>query len=518
MFSNPLPSSSFAAINNPAIVGQQQGVAQVLSNCLQLLDIATCFIAYKNAEHSWELATNTPLPEHITQSIFDFCTHQEPALEPGLHTLDSPLFEQSFWAYLPPKQAYPMVAFAEKKIDHHTQQVTAVLDMAFLAALHSLPMTAEYIFSATIEHAATEKSEAKFKSLVHNISDIITLLSAQGHILYQSSSLKQIMQYEENELVGKTMFDIIHPQDHALLQQAFIATLQKPGSGPIAEIRLLDKTGKYLYLEAQGNNQLDNPLINAVVVTSRDISSRKKIEQEKQVLIEELTRHNNDLKKFSFITSHNLRAPLTNLLAILELWNEPGITQETMAELMDGFTTSTYQLHETLNDLTDILVIKNTLPQNLQTLPLQASWDTAVSTVFSAEFADSLQLETNFEAAPEVRFKKSFLDNIFLQLLSNSKKFAQPNMPLFISASSKETDQEIKVTFTDNGVGFDYENVKDYLFGMYQKFHFVDQGKGLGLFLIHSQITALGGRIEVESTQNIGTTFTIYFKKHVSNT
>jgi sensor histidine kinase regulating citrate/malate metabolism len=80
-----------------------------------------------------------------------------------------------------------------------------------------------------------------------------------------------------------------------------------------------------------------------------------------------------------------------------------------------------------------------------------------------------------------------------------------------ISIRSFQIAQEIKLIFSDNGIGFDMERVKGRIFGLHKRFH-KGQGKGVGLFLIHSQITALGGTIEVESKENEGTTFTISFK------
>ena len=74
------------------------------------------------------------------------------------------------------------------------------------------------------------------------------------------------------------------------------------------------------------------------------------------------------------------------------------------------------------------------------------------------------------------------------------------------------TKDEVKYAFSDNGIGMNMHSIKDRIFGLYQRFHSNTDSKGIGLYLIHSQITALGGKIEVESEVNAGTTFTITFK------
>ncbi|HQS56161.1 MAG: hypothetical protein B7Y15_11415, partial [Bacteroidetes bacterium 24-39-8] len=162
-------------------------------------------------------------------------------------------------------------------------------------------------------------SEEKFRSLVHNISDIISIISANGEIKYQSASARQIMGYEENGLSKRNIMEVVHPDDLQLVLSTFQSLVQKGGNSELIEFRLLNSDGQYFYIEAQATNQLHNSSIGGIVVTSRDISIRKKAEVEKQSLIKELTKNNADLKQFSYIVSHNLRSPLTNLISMTNL-------------------------------------------------------------------------------------------------------------------------------------------------------------------------------------------------------
>jgi len=125
--------------------------------------------------------------------------------------------------------------------------------------------------------ALLKTSEEKYRSMVHNIADIITLLDSNGIIVYESSSIQQILGYDEYELVGKHIFELLHPDDKAFIGAAFQQAAQQKGNGPIVEFRYLHKQGYYVTLEARSNNQLHNPAINAVIVNSRDISERKEM-------------------------------------------------------------------------------------------------------------------------------------------------------------------------------------------------------------------------------------------------
>jgi PAS domain S-box-containing protein len=121
-------------------------------------------------------------------------------------------------------------------------------------------------------------NEERFRSLFYNITDIITLIDANGAILFQSSSAQQIMHYQENELRGKNIFELIHPADIASLETAFKRLIASGGVSERAEFRFRNKHGNYIYLEAQGNNQLNNPAIGAIIISSREITARKQNE------------------------------------------------------------------------------------------------------------------------------------------------------------------------------------------------------------------------------------------------
>jgi signal transduction histidine kinase len=85
---------------------------------------------------------------------------------------------------------------------------------------------------------------------------------------------------------------------------------------------------------------------------------------------------------------------------------------------------------------------------------------------------------------------------------------------LRVTISSKVVDDDLILTFKDNGIGIDLVRNKDKIFGLYQRFHNHPDSKGLGLYLVKSQVEAMGGTITVSSVVDKGTTFTITFKNN----
>ncbi|MDX2212808.1 MAG: PAS domain-containing protein [Oculatellaceae cyanobacterium bins.114] len=120
--------------------------------------------------------------------------------------------------------------------------------------------------------------EEPFRSLVQNASDIITILAADATVLYQSPSTERILGYSSDLFIGRCAFDWMHPDDVANAQTAFETLTQTIGASICIEYRWRHADGSWVYLESIGSNQLDNPHVTGIVVNTRDISDRKKIE------------------------------------------------------------------------------------------------------------------------------------------------------------------------------------------------------------------------------------------------
>ena len=118
-----------------------------------------------------------------------------------------------------------------------------------------------------------------FHSLIQNSLDVITILSTDGTILYESPSIERLLGYTPTELVGRKAFELVHPDDIQKVMNAFTEIIQNRNFALSAEFRFRHKSGSWRVLDATGSNQLDNPMIAGVVVNSRDVTERKKAEE-----------------------------------------------------------------------------------------------------------------------------------------------------------------------------------------------------------------------------------------------
>lgn len=245
----------------------------------------------------------------------------------------------------------------------------------------------------------------------------------------------------------------------------------------------------------------------------RDITEEKKREKEKEQLIRELTQNNKDLKQFSYITSHNLRAPLSNLTGLLNLMQEVPVEDPELREIINGFATSTNLLNETINDLVKVVIIKDNPSIQKEEVLIKDVFENVFNQL---SFLISLHkpiLKIELEKVTILNINKAYLESILLNLFTNAIKYRSPKRTLRVFVSSKEIGDSIELIFKDNGIGIDLERNGDKIFGLYQRFHNYSDSKGLGLYLVKSQVESMGGSISVESEVDKGTTFTITFKK-----
>ncbi len=246
----------------------------------------------------------------------------------------------------------------------------------------------------------------------------------------------------------------------------------------------------------------------------RDISDEKEREKEREHLISELTQNNKDLKQFSYITSHNLRAPLSNLTGLLNLVEDIPIENQELKEIISGFSKSTHQLNETINDLVNVIIIKDSPSIQKEGIVIKDVFESVFNQLSFLIGVKKPIIKMDLNKAQIVYLNKSYIESILLNLMSNSLRYCDPNRQLKISIASKKVENETIMTFKDNGIGIDLERNKDKVFGLYQRFHDYPDSKGLGLYLVKSQVESMGGTISIDSKVGVGTTFTIIFKNN----
>ncbi|PLS87591.1 MAG: GGDEF domain-containing protein [Actinobacteria bacterium] len=144
------------------------------------------------------------------------------------------------------------------------------------------PMILASARDVTERNRAEEKlreSEERFRSLVQNASDLITVLAADGTVLYESPAIEGMLGYGPEDLIGKNALDLIHPDDAPRVMRAFSRLSEERGANPYVEYRFRRADGSWRHLESSGANLLEEPSVGGIVVNTRDVTERKTLEE-----------------------------------------------------------------------------------------------------------------------------------------------------------------------------------------------------------------------------------------------
>lgn len=172
-------------------------------------------------------------------------------------------------------------------------------------------------------------------------------------------------------------------------------------------------------------------------------------------------------------------------------------------------------MDDVIKDLNTILRVKNEGNQSKEVVSLDQLVASITSSIQHLIQKDDVQVVTDFEAAPAFYTVRTYVHSIFYNFISNSIKYRHPDRSPCISISTARKEAAVVLRVKDNGIGMDLGNSKDQLFGLYKRYHTHVDGKGMGLFMVKSQVEMLGGKITVESEVGKGTEFCIVFGEDI---
>lgn len=346
-------------------------------------------------------------------------------------------------------------------------------------------------------------------------SAIVSMTDKKGRITYVNRAFCEVSKYEVEELLGQK-HSIVNSGYH---NKVFWKDLwQHLAKG-------ISWRGEILNKAKDGSTYWVDTVINPIVSQDNEvkgylsirylIDSRKKAEEERHQLIEDLTQKNRNLQEFTYIVSHNLRAPLANILGLVDIlvFEEEVLKNKEVNKIVQNLQSSANSLDEVIKDVNHILTLRDTIKKTgLEKLEFASVFHEVKDKNKPLLKDVDCQIMPYFEKAPEVFFIKNNLQNILEELLLNAIKFRDASRKLNILVRTYQKENYVVLEFDDNGLGINLSGGQEKVFGLYNRLHPHVEGKGLGLFLVKRMIEELGGKVEVESKEEKGTTFRLYFK------
>jgi len=309
---------------------------------------------------------------------------------------------------------------------------------------------------------------------------------------------------------GKWM-DMIHPDDleHVV---AIVAEAKQTLSSSAVYHRIIRSDGSVRYIFSQGEYEFDdNGKVKGLHGVAHDITDQKSAQLERTKMIADLTQRNKDLEQFSYVVSHNVRAPLANIISLIGLLDRSALHSDGR-EVYSALNESANKLDCVIKDLNVILKMGRKLDESMEDVRFEALITDIKISIANLITGGKAELTSDFSASGHMYTFKSYLHSIFYNLILNSIKYRRPDVAARIRVSSRLDDGNLVLEFCDNGIGIDMEKYRSQLFGLYKRFHPHIQGKGMGLYMVKMQVEQLHGKITVESEVDKGTRFRIIFR------
>lgn len=357
------------------------------------------------------------------------------------------------------------------------------------------------------------KNEQKIKTLLENCFDLIMLADDNGKIIYCTDAIKALTGFSEEQVMGKNVTHLIPDADRKKFEEKYARCLQNPKTHININHRIdhCDHTDKHF--ASVLTNQLDNPLINAVIITSRDVSIEVQTQQLKKNIA--LAQKSAEIKQqFLANMSHEIRTPMNGIVGMVEFLQKTKLDHQ-QKDFVQTIKSSADSLLNIINDILDFSVIEagkmhiNPVPVNIR------DFLTEIPKVFMASLEQKkldFQLHIDPAVPAYVVTDPKRLNQVITNLLSNAIKFtARGHIKVKVTTEEvKSNTLMLRVEVKDSGIGIS-QNEQQNLFKPFSQidssFTRNQEGTGLGLSISQRIVELMGGEIGVNSELGKGSLF-----------
>jgi len=360
------------------------------------------------------------------------------------------------------------------------------------------------VTDAKLTETALVESKSNLRKIVDTIPQAIFAKDSDGKIVFANKSFAAILGLKPKQLIHKKVLDLSGGKQVAKL---FGESMQTKAS-IIPEIEIQDSTGTTrIFSTTNVPYTIPGKSTQALLAIATDITQQKHTEDERTKMVSDIVQRNKDLEQFSYIVSHNLRAPVANIIGLSTELEDKDYPEDVREILQMQLSKSVRRLDEVITDLNRILQLKTEIIEEKEEVHLGGLISDIQSSLSRLIAEEQVAFKTDL-GIEKLHTLKSYQHSIFYNLISNSIKYRRPDAPPVVEIRTLKTAKGTRITFKDNGIGIDL-NKQNQIFGLYKRFHHHVEGKGVGLFMVKTQVEALGGRISVNSAIDSRTEFII---------
>jgi PAS domain S-box-containing protein len=375
-----------------------------------------------------------------------------------------------------------------------------------------------FVNNITNEKLADEKFIKALEEknvILESIGDCFLAVDKNWIVTYWNKQAEITWRFPKEEILGKCMWDVFPDFIDSQFYKSYYKAVELNAIQHFEAYHEKDKT----WFEVTAYPSAGGLSIYLKNVTERKRSESQVLELNKNlnIYMEELIASNKGLEQFSYIVSHNLRAPVANIIGLAELAGENNLSIDVKEEFLKGILANVKRLDDVIADLNTILQIKREVSEKRELVDMQKLVNSIRSSIQNIIIQENVDIQTDFTEIKELFTLRSYLHSIFYNLIMNSIKYRRRDFSPVINIKSVSMNGQVYISFRDNGMGIDLHKKGKHIFGLYKRFHHHVEGKGMGLFMVKTQVEMLGGKINVTSDVNKGTEFRIELTQMVAS-
>jgi PAS domain S-box-containing protein len=357
---------------------------------------------------------------------------------------------------------------------------------------------------------AVRDSESKFRNIASAAQDAVILIDNDGQVGFWNNAATKIFGYTSEEMMGKHLHSFIMPEryreEHVRGFEAFRLTGQGRFIEKTYEIEAKKKDGTEFPIELSLASLKLKDKWNSIGIV-RDITARKRAEEELKRTVEELERSNKELQQFAYAASHDLKEPLRTVGSFVELLSRKYAGK--LDEKADKYIAYAIDGARRMSVLIDDLLTYSrvgTQGKQFDTVPMGPVLTQAMADLKMS--IEENQASIDFKDLPTVNGDGSQLVQLLQNLLGNAMKFRKKDVPPRIHVFAERRGNEWVFGVRDNGIGID-PRFHEQIFAIFQRLHTREEyaGTGIGLAICKKIVERHGGRIWVDSKPGDGSSF-----------
>ncbi|MFW5700673.1 MAG: PAS domain S-box protein, partial [Cyclobacteriaceae bacterium] len=354
---------------------------------------------------------------------------------------------------------------------------------------------------------ALKKNQIKLQQITNNITDLITEVDMNGKIIYASPAWEFLLGYKPAEIINQSISKVlINSSASTLLNQIKRKAANKRKK--TYQHQMKSKSGKIFWFESSGQTLTDDKNNKTgIVFGSSDITERKLAEQKLINQNEALKKANEELDSFVYRSSHDLKAPLTSVLGLINIskYSEEIPERNNFLLLMEQTIT---KLEKVIKQITDYS--RNArLELTIEKIDFQKTWESLLDELSFLDKFDKIKFEFQLKQPTDFYSDRDRIFGIIKNILSNAIIYRSWNDKVnWINCTIEVAETQAIITIIDNGTGIVKEQ-QDKIFNMFHRSSNISKGAGLGLYIVKEMLQRLEGSIEFTSEPGKGSSFKV---------